>query len=130
MLYCMYLEVINRGKGTVLGSRVEVADTARARTRGLLGSDGWLGRDGLLLRPCRNIHTVGMRYPIDVAFLDREGRVLLALEGMAPGRISPLVLKARCALELPSGRLRQTLTEPGDLLLLRPAPPSAGDNTR
>ncbi len=112
----MFVRVVNRSKETVIGERVEVADTARSRSRGLLGSDGWEGRDGMLLEPCRNVHTFGMRYPIDVAFLDREGRVLRVVHGLRPGRLSPLVLKARSALELPAGRLGETSTGPGDLL--------------
>lgn len=113
----MFFEVSNRSKETLLGERVEAAGSARARSRGLLGSRGWDGRDGMLLKPCRNVHTFGMRYPIDVAFLDRENRVLRAVRGLKPGRLSPLVLKARSALELPAGRLRETSTEPGDLLV-------------
>ncbi len=112
----MFVRVSNRSRGTVPGERVEVADTPRARSRGLLGSGGWEGRDGLLLVPCRNVHTFGMRYPIDLAFLDREGRVLRVVSGLRPGRLGPLALKARSALELPAGRLEETFTEPGDLL--------------
>ena len=70
----------------------------------------------MLLRPCRNVHTIGMRYPIDVAFLDKEDIVLKVVHGLRPGRISPVAWRARCALELPAGRLRETSTEPGDHL--------------
>jgi uncharacterized membrane protein (UPF0127 family) len=102
----------------MLGERVEVADTARARSRGLLGSDGWRGRDGMLLSPCRNVHTFGMRYPIDVAFLDAEDVVLKVVHGQRPGRVSPVAWRARRALELPAGRLLETSTEAGDRLLI------------
>jgi uncharacterized membrane protein (UPF0127 family) len=122
MLSVMFMTVCNRSRGTVLGERVEVADTHRSRARGLLGGHPWEGRDGLLLVPCRNVHTFGMRCPIDVAFLDAGGRVLLAVEGLRPGRLSPLALRARSALELPAGRLRETGTLPGDLLEARLAP--------
>ncbi len=118
----MFVKVRNLSRGTALGERVEVAATRRSRARGLLGSAGWEGRDGLLLRPCRNIHTVGMRYPIDLVFLDEEGRVLRVVEGLRPGRISPLVLRARSVLELPAGKLKETGTLPGDLLEMRPVP--------
>ncbi len=114
----MFVRISNRSKNTLLGEVVEVADTARARSRGLLSSEGWQGRDGMLLVPCRNVHTFGMRYTIDVAFLDREGRVLKTAPSLRPGRISPVCLKGRKALELPAGRLSETSTEPGDLLLI------------
>ena len=57
--------------GDVLAA-AEVADGARARRRGLLGRDAFEG--ALVLRPCRHVHTFGMRFPIDVAFCDRERR--------------------------------------------------------
>ena len=59
--------------GDVLAA-AEIAATARARRRGLLGRDGVEG--ALVLRPCRHVHTVGMRFPIDVAFCDADGVVL------------------------------------------------------
>ncbi len=57
------------------------------RLRGLLGRDeGFLGGGVLCLMPCSDIHTFGMRYPIDVAFLDAQGAVLLVRRGMPAGR--------------------------------------------
>ena len=58
--------------GEVLAS-LEVADTRAARRKGLLGRDGIDG--ALLLTPARSVHTLGMRFDIDVAFLDRDGVV-------------------------------------------------------
>jgi uncharacterized membrane protein (UPF0127 family) len=116
--FSMFVRIGNRSKDTILGERVEVADTARTRSRGLLGSDGWRGRDGMFLSPCRNVHTFGMRYPIDVAFLDVEDVVLKVVHGLRPGRISPVAWRARRALELPAGRLLETSTEAGDRLFI------------
>ena len=62
---------------------VEVAVTRRARRRGLLGRDGIEG--ALLLEPARSVHTVGMRFPIDVAFLARDGTVLDDGPGLSGG---------------------------------------------
>lgn len=58
--------------GDVLAS-VEVARTRAARRKGLLGRDGVEG--ALLLSPARSVHTLGMRFDIDVAFIDRAGGV-------------------------------------------------------
>ena len=55
----------------------EVATDGRARRRGLLRRDGMDG--ALVLRPCRWVHTIGMRFPVDVAFVDREGVVIKAI---------------------------------------------------
>ncbi|RPI09277.1 MAG: DUF192 domain-containing protein, partial [Actinobacteria bacterium] len=58
--------------GEVLAS-LEVADTRATRRKGMLGRDGIDG--ALLLVPARSVHTLGMRFDIDVAFLDRDGVV-------------------------------------------------------
>lgn len=52
-----------------------VADTTRSRRRGLLGTSGVEG--ALWITRCPSVHMLGMRYPIDVAVVDREGTVLL-----------------------------------------------------
>lgn len=86
------------------GRRVPVAaEVARARVarrRGLLGRDGIDGP--LVLEPCRQVHTVGMRFPIDVAFCDRAGRVLRVVT-LRPGRVSRVVWRARFVVEGPAG---------------------------
>jgi uncharacterized protein len=81
---------------------VSMADTLLARLRGLLGRPALDGHEGLLLRPCNMVHTLGMRYPIDVVFLDRSGRVLKVSDTLLPGRAS-CHLRARCVLELGAG---------------------------
>src|SRR3546814_3917039 len=60
-------------EGEVLAS-LEVADLRAARRKGLLGRDGIDG--ALLLLPARSVHTFGMRFPIDVAWCDRELNVV------------------------------------------------------
>lgn len=53
---------------------IEMATSASSRLRGMLFRDP----DDItrLLVPCRDIHTFGMRYPLDVAFISKDGRVL------------------------------------------------------
>ena len=68
----------------------EVAGRAGARTRGLMGRDDVEG--ALVLRPCRQVHTFGMRFPIDVAFCDGSGIVLhlstLGAAAHVPARVA------------------------------------------
>jgi uncharacterized membrane protein (UPF0127 family) len=80
---------------------VEVAASGPARRRGLLGRDGLDG--AVLLTPAASVHTVGMRFAIDVAFLDRELRVLQVVT-MSPGRVGLPRLRARHVLETAAGR--------------------------
>ncbi|BBA99778.1 hypothetical protein RVR_6546 [Actinacidiphila reveromycinica] len=79
---------------------LRVAASYRSRTRGLLGSDGLDG--ALLLTPASSIHTVRMRFAIDVAYLDRRLRVL-AVRTMPPGRLGRPRLRARHVLEAEAG---------------------------
>ncbi|HEX9969768.1 MAG TPA: DUF192 domain-containing protein [Acidimicrobiales bacterium] len=98
--------------GEVLAA-LEVADSRRARRRGLLGRDGFEG--ALLLRPARAVHTVGMRFPIDVAYCDGDFRVLETV-CMARGRLGMPRVRARCVIEAESGAFERWGLRPGDQL--------------
>jgi uncharacterized membrane protein (UPF0127 family) len=86
------------------GVPLRIAASYRARTRGLLGSDGIDG--ALLLTPASSVHTVRMRFAIDVAYLDRRLRVL-AVRTMPPGRVGRPRLRARHVLEAAAGALAE-----------------------
>lgn len=117
--------VWNRARDQVLARRVAVATGFWPRFRGLLGRARLRRHEGLLLDPCRAVHMLGMRYPIDVAFLDPHRRVVATYDSLAPGRLTAFHREARSALELPAGVLAATATAVGDLLELRPAPDGA-----
>ena len=84
-----------------------------ARRRGLLGRDGIDG--ALVLRPCRSVHTFFMRFPIDVAFCDREGTVLRTCS-LRPWRLSPIVARAGFAVEAEAGAFERWHLDAGDRL--------------
>ena len=94
----------------------ELATTRRARRRGLLGRDGIDG--ALVLRPCRQVHTIGMRFAIDVAFCARDGRVL-RVTSMRPGRVSRIVWRARFAVEAAAGSFEQWGVRRGSTVIVR-----------
>ena len=98
--------------GEVLAS-LEVARTRRARSRGLLGRDGIEG--ALLLEPARAVHTLGMRFPIDVAFCDGE-MVVLRVVRMSRYRVSRPLLGSRCVIEAEAGEFARWRLCPGDQL--------------
>jgi uncharacterized membrane protein (UPF0127 family) len=91
----------------------EVARTRRERTRGLLGRDGFTG--ALVFRKCRQVHTVGMRFAIDVAFCDADG-VVLRISTLRPWRLSPLVWRSRFVIEAESGAFERWGLQVGDCI--------------
>ena len=98
--------------GEVLAS-LEVADAPAARTRGLLGRDGLEG--ALLLRPAAAVHTLGMRFAIDVAFCDAD-LVVLETVTMPRWRLGRPRPSARAVLEAEAGAFARWRLAPGDVL--------------
>lgn len=72
---------------TVCGVEADAAETFAERVRGLIGRPPPPPGRGLLIPHCNAIHTLFMRYPIDAAFLDREGGVVKVVRGIRPGRL-------------------------------------------
>ena len=98
--------------GEVLAS-LEVADTRAARRKGLLGRDGVDG--ALLIVPARSVHTLGMRFPLDVAWCDRDLKVVRVAR-LAPYRLTRSVLRARAVLEAEAGSFARWNLTVGDHL--------------
>jgi uncharacterized membrane protein (UPF0127 family) len=98
--------------GEVLAS-LEVADQRATRRRGLLGRDSIEG--ALLLVPARSVHSFGMRFPLDVAWLDGELNVLRVAR-LRRNRMTRPVLRARCVLEAEAGSLGRWGVQVGDQL--------------
>ena len=74
---------------------------------------------GLWIRPCRGVHTLAMRFPIDVLYLDRAGTVVHAEHNLQPWRFSPVRMQAASVLELPSHTLARTDTALGDSIEIK-----------
>lgn len=99
--------------GSCLDLRVRLAASFGSRLRGLLGIQ--LPTDmGLHIRPCASVHMWGMRRPLDVLFLDREGTVLRACE-LRPWQVGGAA-KAASVLECPAGTIRRLGLRPGQRL--------------
>jgi uncharacterized membrane protein (UPF0127 family) len=112
--------VANATRGTVLAERLEVADSAAKRNKGLLGRRGLESGGGLWIIPCQSVHTFFMQFAIDLVYLDRNYRVKKVSHAVGPWRLS-VCLSAHSILELPAGTIRNTHTERGDVLELAPA---------
>jgi len=105
---------LNASRGTLLASDARRAVTPRERRRGLMGREGMKRGEALVIPRCRQVHTFGMNFPIDVVFVDRRGVVVRSCSRLNRRRVSPYVYRARDAVELPAGTIEQTGTEPGD----------------
>jgi uncharacterized membrane protein (UPF0127 family) len=114
------LRVVNAGRNRELGRRIALADGWLARLRGMLARPAPQAGEGLLLTPCRSVHMYGMRFPLDVAFLDREGAVVASYPSLAPGARTRWHRHAVHALELPAGSLEASGTVIGDVLSWSP----------
>jgi uncharacterized membrane protein (UPF0127 family) len=102
----------------------EVADTRAARRRGLLGRDAIDG--ALVLRPCRQVHTIRMRVPIDVVWCAADGRVL-RIATLVPGRVSRPVFGARFVIEAAAGAADRWRLHVGDVVELAASDGEASD---
>lgn len=94
-----------------------LASTPWSRAKGLLGKSCLSEEEALWLRHCSAVHTWGMGFPIDLVWLDGDGRILALREGLRPWRWAwPHVAKARDTLELAAGGILQASLEPGQRL--------------
>lgn len=114
------LQVRNLTRQTVLASNVDIANTGAQRRRGLLHYKELPSGKGLWITPCEAVHTMGMRFPIDLIYLDQKLRVKKVRCRVLPWRLSAC-LSAHSVLELPSGTIQNTDTKPGDRLEVLPS---------
>ena len=107
--------------GVELASALELADTLLTRMRGLLGRRGLHQGQGMRFEPGGAIHTMFMRFAIDVIFLDRDDRVLKVVHSLRPWRFAGAG-GTRAVVELPAGTLAELEIHEGDIVAVRPQP--------
>jgi uncharacterized membrane protein (UPF0127 family) len=115
------LSVLNMTRHCCLSDGVRVADSFRSRLVGLLRETAeWTQSGaGLWIVPCCSVHTMGLRFPIDILFLDRHNVIVNQQEFLSPGRISRICWRAASVLELPPGTIARTGTAVGDQIEIR-----------
>ena len=110
--------VTNSRNKLVLAEQLEIAASLLTRMIGLMGrSKLELGRGMLITRSGNSIHTCFMKFPIDVAFVNKTGEVKYLREDIKPWRmvVAPVLASTDC-LELPAGTLKKCDTRIGDIL--------------
>jgi uncharacterized protein len=116
------LYVYNKTRETFVATDAMVAASYLSRLVGLLGkTQNWaqLGR-GLWIIPSSGVHTIGMLFPIDLIFLNKEKEVVHIEEYVRPFRISKVSLRAESVLELPTHAIYRSGTKVGDRLEIAP----------
>lgn len=114
------LRLENTRSGRVVADRLLTAFDSRTRRKGLLGRESFPERSALFIAPSNGIHTCFMKFPIDVAFVSKNGRVL-KVRAALPAWRAALALRAYAVIELPVGALANSDTMPGDVLAIKPA---------
>lgn len=115
--------VVRQDDQTVVARRGAFCETALERTRGLLPRTS-LDPDEALVIPTQSVHTFRMRFPIDVVYVDRRGKVLAVHHRVPRGRILPWRLRASAVVELPAGAAKSAGLMPGQVLKWAPVEPT------
>lgn len=92
--------------GEILAGSTYIATSLPKRIKGLLGKTCLAADEALLIDPCTSIHTIGMKFSIDVVFLDRKNRIVGAFKDVPPNRLLWSPRKTRKTLELAAGSLK------------------------
>ena len=101
-----------------MAARLLTAFDSASRKTGLLKHTSMPEDTGLIIAPCNAIHMFFMRFPIDAAFVAKDGRVLKTVHALKPWRIAA-AWGAFAVIELAAGALARTDTRPGDVVALR-----------
>lgn len=113
--------VLNATRNSIVVEQLKIARNVLERLRGLIGSPPLREREGLLIPYSKGVHTIGMRYPIDVIYFDREGKVVTVMEPLSPNAVGRIDFRAHSVLELPVGAIMRSGTRIGDTLFIQGA---------
>ena len=105
--------VLTRDDGSVICERCVVADRMLPRMKGLLGKRELVAGEGLLIQPAPSIHTFFMRFPIDVVFLSKNGKVMKVAANVGAWRMRSC-RRAFAVVELAAGEAERRGITVGD----------------
>jgi len=107
-------KAVNLATGQVIADKVKIAQDYKSRSVGLLNRASLTSGEGLLIKPCNSIHTFFMRFPIDVLFLDRKGKVVKVRKSLGPWRLCAASKSGYMTLELMDKALDMVRVSIGD----------------
>ena len=100
------MKCINVNTGKIIADNLEMKDTFLGRLIGLLATKNLKAGQGIILKPCTQIHTCFMRFAIDVVFISKDFKVLKVIKNMRAWKFSPIVLKSIYTLEVAAGEIK------------------------
>ena len=108
------MQAVNRSNSMVIASDLRKANGFLPKLRGLIGKTVFEKGEGLWMAPCRAIHTIGMRFPIDVVFMDKDFTVRKIVKCLRPFRPIVYCYRANGIMELPVGTIENANIQVGD----------------
>lgn len=108
------MRACNLRNGKELSNNVTIAGSLLKRMKGLLGKKEMQTGEAMWIKLCKSIHTFGMRFPIDVAFLNTKNKVIAIVNNLKPNRLTRIYFSAVSVLEMPAGTLNTSDTRVGD----------------
>jgi uncharacterized membrane protein (UPF0127 family) len=108
------VKINNLTKGNIILKEAELAESFPARLKGLLGRKSIKEDTGLIINPCNSIHMIGMKFPVDVIFVDKDQKICHMIPSMKVMHISPMVRNARYVIEAPVGTIAAKNAEVND----------------
>lgn len=115
----MTVKLRNLTKDIMILNDIIIAQDFFSRLKGLLGKKSLEKDQGLILRPCNSVHTVGMKFSIDVVFVNKDNKVLHIIKNMKPYKFSPIIKKASYVIETSRGTISDENLEVGDIIEIK-----------
>ena len=117
----MLYRIANARTGQIVAEHADLAQSPLKRMKGLLGKKGLAPDEAIILRPASSIHTVFMRFAIDVIYIDRDSKVVKVVRNLVPYRFSS-AKGAKTVIEMTAGATNSTDLHPGDQLVMTEQP--------
>jgi hypothetical protein len=106
--------ICNLTRNTLIADKAITANTMFKRMAGLLGRDRFNSGEALVITPCRSIHMLFMKFPLDIIFIDRANTVVGLCPNIRPFQFSPFFPRSHSAIETPAGTIAASQTQMGD----------------
>ena len=103
-------------RATLICTQLTKAESFLSRAKGLLGRSELLEQEALWIKPCNNIHTYFMKFPIDCVFIDKKMKVVKTKSHIPAFKIVGPIWKSSSVIELPAGTIRKFNIQEGDTL--------------